>query len=436
MKNLGKIIIFSGSFLLLNTVFSTCFVFANEEESTQTLEEVPMETLTVENVEDPVMPVEPPKEEMKEEKEISNEEILQPEKIKRTYQIRIVTEGDGVVLLKQNDVTSTITSEEEYTTQLDEETTITLSFDETVEKVLVNGEVVQLQEGKYECVLTKDTDIHVIYPMQKKEEVKEVEEKEDTEEKSEVIEKNEVENIEVEEESKEVENTEVEENDETNNSTVIEASIQVEEPIVHYEDRGYRGKLDEAIVFDSFVTKNYDRFLNNKNPFTVGQCTWFAWSRFYQVYGYDSGARGNGKMNAFEIVQHHKDSFQLSSTPAAGAVFSLNKNTLYPQYGHVGFIEAYDGEYVWISEGNVKFENQLGNIWIHKVNWETFKATYPDVVFAVPNQELLDFNKFMIQKGDLLKVKVEKTLSMYMDFIQGADEISKVTGNRMKYLKM
>ncbi len=82
------------------------------------------------------------------------------------------------------------------------------------------------------------------------------------------------------------------------------------------------------------------------------QCTYYAWSRFYQVYGFSSGAFGNGKDNAREIVAAHPDKFTLSNMPSGGAVFSAQANTLYPEFGHVGFVEAFDGTNLWISEGN------------------------------------------------------------------------------------
>lgn len=180
---------------------------------------------------------------------------------------------------------------------------------------------------------------------------------------------------------------------------------EVVEPTVSYEiketeakiesvaDKGYVGNLKKAMKLDDFKTANLTSFLGNGNPFMVGQCTWFAWARFYQVYGFDSGARGNGKTNAREIVAAHGDKFELSSTPAAGATFSMERNTLMPQYGHVGFVEAFDGEYVWISEGNVMFNGRGGNIWIHKVRWDQFKATYPDIVFAIPKKGVCDLEE-------------------------------------------
>ena len=81
----------------------------------------------------------------------------------------------------------------------------------------------------------------------------------------------------------------------------------------------------------------------------------------------------------------------MSSTPAAGAVFSYEKNSLLPQYGHVGFVEAYDEktDTIYISEGNVTINGTSGKIYIHKMKFSTLKKMYPDIVFAVPNQPVL-----------------------------------------------
>ena len=229
----------------------------------------------------------------------------------------------------------------------------------------------------------------------------EMEEKADPEEETEVEVEPETE-VKPEEEAKPEPEMEPETEPETTTQPIvqqpqqtIQSSIEVPSYIPVYEDKGYEGSLDGAILEDNFITKNYDRFLNSENPFVLGQCTWFTWSRFYQVYGFDCQARGNGKQNALEIVEAYGDNFELSSTPAAGSVFSMEKNTLYPEYGHSGFVEAFDGEYIWISEGNVKFGQNEGNIWIHKVKWTDFKQQFPDVVFAVPKVDDVVKERFM-----------------------------------------
>ena len=89
------------------------------------------------------------------------------------------------------------------------------------------------------------------------------------------------------------------------------------------------------------VRKNYEPY----------QCTTFAWFRYWQVYGEDSGADGNGRFNAAEIVADHPFKFRLADYPAPGATFS--KQPYYERgAGHVGFIEAMDDRYIWFSDGN------------------------------------------------------------------------------------
>ena len=162
------------------------------------------------------------------------------------------------------------------------------------------------------------------------------------------------------------------------------------------------------------------------NPFAMPQCTYYAWSRFYQVYGFSSGAFGNGKDNATEIVAVHSDKFSLSSTPSGGAVFSAQANTLYPQFGHVGFVEAFDGTNLWISEGNYTLSNgDNGYIHIYRTTFQAFKAMYPDVVFAVPN-------------GSVLESSLLSDLSLYsmnsgMNITSISADDSKVNVKKLKY---
>lgn len=149
---------------------------------------------------------------------------------------------------------------------------------------------------------------------------------------------------------------------------------------------GFEGSVKDPLKYDNLITGDLSSFMIPENPFSgglVGQCTWFAWSRFYQVYGYDSGARGNGATNVDEIVAAHPDKFVKSSTPAPGAVFSVPPYSGWAntQYGHVGFIEAVEGDTLYISEGNYL---GTGQIWIHKMSIAEFESNYPGVVYAVP----------------------------------------------------
>ena len=154
---------------------------------------------------------------------------------------------------------------------------------------------------------------------------------------------------------------------------------------------GYISSVKNALKYESLLTKDWSKFILAGNPFALPQCTYYAWSRFYQVYGFSSGAFGNGKDNAGEIVAAHPDKFTLSNMPSGGAVFSAQANTLYPEFGHVGFVEAFDGTNLWISEGNYTLSNgDYGYIHIYRTTFQAFKSMYPDVVFAVPNGSVLE----------------------------------------------
>lgn len=154
---------------------------------------------------------------------------------------------------------------------------------------------------------------------------------------------------------------------------------------------GYISSVKNALKYESLLTKDWSKFILAGNPFALPQCTYYAWSRFYQVYGFSSGAFGNGKDNAGEIVAAHPDKFTLSNMPSGGAVFSAQANTLYPEFGHVGFVEAFDGTNLWISEGNYTLSNgDYGYIHIYRTTFQTFKTMYPDAVFAVPNGSVLE----------------------------------------------
>ena len=189
---------------------------------------------------------------------------------------------------------------------------------------------------------------------------------------------------------------------------------------------GYISSVKNALKLDNYISLDWSKFILVGNPFAMPQCTYYAWSRFYQVYGFSSGAFGNGKDNAREIVAVHGDKFSLSSTPSGGAVFSAQADTRYPEFGHVGFVEAFDGTNLWISEGNYTLSNGgNGYIHIYRTTLQAFKAMYPDVVFAVPN-------------GSVLESSLLSDLSLYsmtsgLNVTNISADDSKVNAKKLKY---
>ena len=124
-----------------------------------------------------------------------------------------------------------------------------------------------------------------------------------------------------------------------------------------------------------------------KNPYArvglYGQCTWFAWGRFYELYGYDPGFTGNGWDCVDQLIAAHPDLFERSLSPKPGSVFSgIGVN-------HVGIVIAVDGDYVTIQEGNL--DGKTNTFQDAKTDWHTVTYTlnqlrsyYRGVVFANP----------------------------------------------------
>ena len=115
---------------------------------------------------------------------------------------------------------------------------------------------------------------------------------------------------------------------------------------------------------DAWITKNAYIRTKDKTALEYGQCTWFAWGRFYEIYGYDPGFWGNGKDCVGQLLAANGDKFYKSETPKAGAVFSCScvfdtNGYCDPTYGHVGIVKDFDGNNITVQDGNLdgKYNN-------------------------------------------------------------------------------
>lgn len=152
------------------------------------------------------------------------------------------------------------------------------------------------------------------------------------------------------------------------------------EHVMRYVPLGF-GNYREQPNFD-----NMNAWGSN-NPYSqaklYGQCTWFAWGRFYEIYGYSPGFIGDGWDCAEQLVNAHPDKFKLSDTPAVGAVFScIGRN-------HTGIVIGWDGKNVTIQEGNL--DNKTNTFEDAKKDWQTktytleeFQHVCKGVIFSVP----------------------------------------------------
>lgn len=148
--------------------------------------------------------------------------------------------------------------------------------------------------------------------------------------------------------------------------------------VIQYVPVTFRGGINPNFNnMEAWITKN------PYAPTYYGQCTWFAWGRFYELYGYDPGFRGNGWDCVNELVAAHPDKFERSLSPKAGSVFSgIGVN-------HVGVVIAVEGDYVTIQEGNI--DGKTNTFQDAKTDWHTVTYTlnqlrsyYRGVVFANP----------------------------------------------------
>lgn len=135
--------------------------------------------------------------------------------------------------------------------------------------------------------------------------------------------------------------------------------------------------VGSTLEISQYVKYNYNESPNfnntdawvTKNPYSqsglYGQCTWFAWGKFYEMYGYDPGFRGNGKDCAYQLASAHPDSFEISKYPTTGSVFSYQG---YP-YGHVGIItEVKDGMLTY-QDGN--YDGVTNSFAVAQRDWGT-----------------------------------------------------------------
>lgn len=152
------------------------------------------------------------------------------------------------------------------------------------------------------------------------------------------------------------------------------------EHVMRYVSLGF-GNYREQPNFD-----NIDAWGSN-NPYSraklYGQCTWFAWGRFYEIYGYSPGFIGDGWKCVDQLLQAHPDKFEKSNEPAVGAVFScIGRN-------HVGIVVGWDGMNITIQEGNL--DGVTNTFADAKKDWHTvtysleqFRIKCKGVIFATP----------------------------------------------------
>lgn len=90
------------------------------------------------------------------------------------------------------------------------------------------------------------------------------------------------------------------------------------------------------------------------NPFWPkfnGQCTWYVWSRVHQLYGKKMPTR-DAKL-WYELASNM--GYPVGTQPAVNSVVVLGGTI----YGHVAYVEAWDGTNITISEANSNWKGYM-----------------------------------------------------------------------------
>lgn len=133
------------------------------------------------------------------------------------------------------------------------------------------------------------------------------------------------------------------------------------------------------------------------NPYAMngyyGQCTWFAWGRFYEIYGYSPGFTGDGWNCVDQLVAAHPDTFVKSMMPSPGAIFSgIGRN-------HVAIVLEvyYKGVKVGINSDTSTSDNADSNV----TNSYDNNVRTTGAIGAIPSNANPEDVTLVIQSGNL-----------------------------------
>lgn len=150
-------------------------------------------------------------------------------------------------------------------------------------------------------------------------------------------------------------------------------------------------------------------------PSLWGQCTWFAWGRFYELYGFSPKFYGNGYECVSQLLAAHSDKFEFSKKPKAGAVFSSDY-----AHNHVGIVLDYNEktDTLTIQEGNLdgisntNWDEAISDYRTIRLSSKDMETLYGDVSYAVPKSSTKFVSQMVPESASLKKVsgKIEATL--------------------------
>ena len=111
------------------------------------------------------------------------------------------------------------------------------------------------------------------------------------------------------------------------------------------------------------------------NPFSTGQCTWYAYKRWTELLGYEptviSGNAGGWYDNA------QKKGYSVGSVPKVGAIVCWN-NGFGDDTGHVAIVESINSDSIYISEYNWNVSKGFNNATVYFSNINRSSTSKPN----------------------------------------------------------
>jgi Surface antigen len=111
---------------------------------------------------------------------------------------------------------------------------------------------------------------------------------------------------------------------------------------------------DDTTISNTKFDINLPSYKSN-NPFYPrlnGQCTWYAWGRANQLFGITNLPTGNAKE---WLSLASQKGFRTGLDPAKNSIVVFAGTT----YGHVAYIENWDGTYITVSEANTNWHGYV-----------------------------------------------------------------------------
>lgn len=144
-------------------------------------------------------------------------------------------------------------------------------------------------------------------------------------------------------------------------------------------------------------------------PVHVGNCTWYAWGRFWEISGATSSTEKRPTLNtgnAEDWYPYTADGYERGNTPRLGAILCM-KDGAYSGWGHVAVVEEIeeDGS-IWTSESGLESQSTgLGGFYFRYV-----KRRASDYVYDPDDQYIFQGFIYNPYAGDTPGAKIKPWL--------------------------